>query len=60
MRIEEFLLENLQVSVVQVELEFQCVASDPPVTVEPGEDLVEHGKKVSLHLPALLVKGTDP
>jgi len=48
------------VSVIQVELELQCVVGDPPVTVEPGEDLVEHGEKVSLHLPALLVLGYRP
>jgi hypothetical protein len=59
-RIEEFLLEDRQVSVVQVKLELQRVVGDPSVAVEPGEDLVKHGEKVSLHLPALLVSGCRP
>ena len=54
-RIEEFLLEDRQVSVVQVKLELQRVVGNPPVAMEPGEGLVEHGEKVSLHLAALLV-----
>ena len=49
-RIEEFLLEGRQVGVVQVKLELQRLVGDPPVAVEPGESLVEYGKKVSLHL----------
>src|SRR5262249_28639330 len=49
-RIEEFLLEGHQVGVVQVKLELQRLIGDPPVAVEPGESLVEDGKKVALHL----------
>jgi hypothetical protein len=56
-RIEEFLLEDCQVSVIEVKLELQRVVGDAPTAVEPGENLVEHGEKVSLHLPALRVAG---
>src|SRR5262249_39471141 len=52
MRIEEFLLEGCQVGVVQVKLKLQRLVGDPPVALEPGERLVEDGKKVSLHLPS--------
>jgi hypothetical protein len=59
-RVEEFLLEDRQVSVVQVKLELQRVVGNPSVAVEPGEGLVKHGEKVSLHLPALLMSGCRP
>ena len=42
-------------SVVEVELELQCVVGNAPAATEQDEDPVEHGVKVSLHLPALLV-----
>jgi hypothetical protein len=45
-RIEEFLLEDCQVSVIEVKLELQRVVGDTPTAVEPGENLVKHGEKV--------------
>jgi len=60
MRIEEFLLEDRQVGVAEVELELQRVVGDTPAAAEQGEDLVEHGVKVSLHLSALLMSGYGP
>jgi hypothetical protein len=56
-RIEEFLLEDRQVSVVQVKLDLQRVVGEPSVAAEPGEGMVEQGEKVSLHFPALLMSG---
>jgi hypothetical protein len=53
-RVEEFLLEDRQVRVVQVELEPQRLVGDPSAAVEPGEGLIKYGEKVSFHLAALL------
>ncbi len=51
MRLEEFLLEDYQVGVIQVELKLQGIVGDPPAAAEQSEDLVEHGVKVYSHLP---------
>jgi len=45
-QLEKFLLEDCQVSVIEVKLELQRVVGDAPTAVEPGENLVEHGEKV--------------
>src|SRR5215510_3947285 len=41
-RVEEFLLEGLQVVVVQLELEPECPVRHPPSTLEHSDRLVEN------------------
>src|SRR5262245_34373286 len=60
MRIEEFFLEDRQVGIIQVELEFYRAISDASAAAEQGKGLVEHGVKVAPHFPALLGQSPSP